>query len=142
MNTTNTLTEKGIWVWFGLIPFRVRPLVLAQIWAIGELVQQCEQLDIEGRFNAIEKMLSQHADIRVIQKVVVLAVFRSSVMRFLFGWYIRKHTTMERYKHVIEFCAQSFNAAFFFTSMSFLRGAHKTTMNTPGAQVHGDSLEE
>ena len=143
MKTTETISERGIWVRFGLLPVYVKPMVLAQIWAIGETLQKCKELDIEGRFNAISKMLSMHEDIRIIQKVVVLAVFRSSIARFLLGWYIRKHTTMERYKRVVEFCAASFNAAFFFASMSFLRGAKRTTMtHTQQATVHGDSSEE
>lgn len=135
--TSSVLAEKAIWVRFGLIPFRIRPLTLAQIWEIGEKVQECKQLEVEGRFNAIEKMLSAHQDIRTLQKIVVKAVFRSSVARFLFGWYIRKHTTMKRYKQVISFCSQSFNAPFFFQSLLFLRGAKQVTMNTHEATRHG-----
>lgn len=137
--TSSVLAEKAIWVRFGLIPFRIRPLTLAQIWEIGEKVQECNQLEVEGRFNAIEKMLSAHQDIRTLQKIVVKAVFRSSVARFLLGWYIRKHTTMKRYKQVISFCSQSFNAPFFFQSMIFLRGAKQVTMNTHEAPLHGAS---
>lgn len=140
--TANALCEKGVWIRFGLIPFRLKPLTLAQIWEIGENVQECKQLDIEGKFNAIEKMLSAHQDVKTLQKIVVKAVFRSSIARFLFGWYISKHTTMNRYKQVISFCAQSFNAPFFFQSMTFLRGAKQVTMNTREVQVRGDSLEE
>lgn len=122
MSTSATIKEKGTWIRFGLLPVHLKPLTLAQIWEIGELVNTCEQLDIQGTFNGIEKMLSMHKDIRVLQKVVIKAIFRSSIARFLFGWYIAKKTTMTRYNEVITFCAQSFNAPFFFQSMTFLRG--------------------
>ncbi len=140
--TSAVLTEKGIWVRFGFIPFYIRPLTLAQIWEIGELIQQCKAVELQGSFNPIEKMLESHKDLHFLQKVVIKAIFRGSVARLLLGWYIRKRTTMERYKRVITFCAKSFDAPFFFQSMTFLRGAKRVTMNTHEAQVHGDSSEE
>ena len=140
--TSEVISEKGIWCLFGMLPLYIRPLTLNQIWEIGELVQDCEKLDLQGEFYAIERMLEAHKDIKHLQHIVIKAVFRSSVKRFLFGWYIRKHTTMNVYKRVISFCAKSFDAPFFFQSMTFLRGAKKVTMNTHEVQVHGDSLEE
>lgn len=136
--TSSVLTEKGTWVRFGLIPFYIRPLTLAQIWEIGELIQKCNAVELQGSFNPIEKMLKSHKDLRFLQKVVVKAVFRGSVARFLLGWYITKKTTMKRYNQVINFCAQSFEAPFFFQSMTSLRGLKQVTMNTrevprPGA---------
>lgn len=120
----------------------MKPLSLEQIWQIGELVQKCDKIDLQGEFYAIERMLESYTDIKILQDVVVKAIFRSSLARFLFGWYIRKKTTMKTYQRVISFCALSFNAPFFFQSMSFLRGAKKVTMNTREAQALGDSLEE
>lgn len=137
-STQKVFSETGVWIRFGWLPFYVRPLTLNQIWEIGEEVGKCEKLDIEGTFNSIEKMLAAHRDIRVLQNVVRKAVFRTSAMRFLLGWYIRRHTTMNRYKQVIEFCAQSFNAPFFFQSMTFLNGAKKTATNTREVQAPGD----
>ena len=87
-------------------------------------------------------MLAAHGDLKHLQNIVVKAVFRSSIARFLFGWYIRKHTTMKVYKRVISFCAKSFDAPFFFQSLTFLRGAKKVTMNTHEAQVRGGLSEE
>lgn len=141
-STANTISEKSIWVLFGWVPFRMKPLSLEQIWQIGELVQKCNKIDLQGEFYAIERMLESYKDIKILQDVVVKAIFRGSLARFLFGWYIRKKTTMKTYQRVISFCAMSFNAPFFFQSMSFLRGALKVTMNTREAQAHGDSLEE
>lgn len=141
-STSEVISEKGAWCLFGWLPFRLRPLTLSQIWEIGEIVQQCDKLDLQGEFYAIERMLSAHKDLKHLQNIVVKAVFRGSVARFLFGWYIRKHTTMNVYKRVISFCAKSFDAPFFFQSLTFLRGAKKVTMNTREAQVLGGSSEE
>lgn len=136
------MTEKGTWVRFGLIPFYIRPLTLAQIWEIGELIQKCKAVELQGSFNPIEKMLESHKDLHFLQKVVEKAIFRGSVARFLLGWYIRKRTTMKRYKQVITFCAQSFDAPFFFQSLISLKGARQMTMNTAEATARGHSLEE
>ena len=136
-STADALTERGEWVRFGWFPVRMRPLTLAQIWEIGEEVSKCGQLDLDGRFNAVEEMLSRHADIRRMQRVVVVALFRSRAARALFGWWVHRTTTMERYERVINFCARSFSAPFFFQSMTFLRGAKDVTMNTRGVQARG-----
>lgn len=141
-STSEVINEKATWCLFGWLPFRLKPLTLSQIWEIGELVQKCDKLDLQGEFYAIERMLAAHGDLKHLQNIVVKAVFRSSIARFLFGWYIRKHTTMKVYKRVISFCAKSFDAPFFFQSLTFLRGAKKVTMNTHEAQVRGDLSEE
>lgn len=137
-STAAVFGEKPTWMMFGWLPVRIKPLTLHQIWEIGELLCQCEQMDSQGQFNAIEKMLAAHADLRLVQKVVVKAIFRTSIARVLFGWYIRRLTTMKRYRKVIEFCATSFDAPFFFQSMIFLRGAKRIVTNTHEAQAHGD----
>lgn len=129
-STATAFTESGTWVKFGWIPFRLRPLTLAQIWEIGEEVSKCGMLDLAGSFNAIEVMLSRHEDVRRLQRVIVIALFRSRAMRRLLGWWVRRTTTMARYERVIDFCARSFSAPFFFRSMTFLRGAKDVTTNT------------
>ena len=140
--TSEVIKEKGIWVMFGCIPIRIKPLTLSQIWEIGEIVSKCEVVELNGKFNAIEKMLSYHEELKHLQEIVIKAVFRGSVARFLFGRYIKHKTTMNVYKQVVAFCAQSFDAPFFFQSMTFLRGAKEVTMNTREAQARGDLSEE
>ncbi len=138
-STQEVFSEQGQWLRFGWLPFHIRPLTLNQIWEIGEEVNRCDKLDIEGTFNSIEKMLSAHRDLRALQRVVIKALFRSWWMRLLFGRYIRRHTTMGHYRRVIEFCAKSFDAPFFFQSMTFLNGAKRTAMSTRAAQALGAS---
>lgn len=137
-STANTFSEKGTWIKFGCIPFYVRPMTLKQIWEIGELVNKCNIIELQGQFNAIEQLLKHSDDLKKIQKVVATAVFRSRLMRFLLGWYLIKKTTMSKYQEVITYCAKSFEAPFFFQSMISLRGAKKVAMNTHEAQAHGD----
>lgn len=139
--TSEVITEKGIWVMFGCIPVRIKPLTLSQIWEIGEIVSKCEIVELNGKFNAIEKMLSYHDELKRLQEIVIKAVFRGSVARFLFGRYIKGKTTMNVYKQVIAFCAQSFDAPFFFQSMNFLRGSKEVTMNTREVRARGDLSE-
>lgn len=137
-STTNTFSEKGTWVRFGIIPFYIRPMTLKQIWEIGELVNKCGIIELQGQFNAIEQLLKHSEDLKKIQKVVITAIFRSSISRVLMGWYIKKKTTMKMYQRVITICAKSFDAPFFFQSMISLRGAKKVAMNTHEVQAHGD----
>ena len=40
MDVTDTITEKGIWVKFGIIPIYVRPLTFAQVTEISELLRR------------------------------------------------------------------------------------------------------
>lgn len=141
-SSTNTFSEKGTWIRFGLLPFYVRPMTLKQIWEIGELVNKCELIELQGKFNAIEQLLKHSKDLKKIQKVVKIAVFRSSLWRFLLGWYLTQKTTMGKFQEVITFCAKSFDAPFFFQSMISLRGAKKVAMNTHEAQAHGGLSEE
>lgn len=142
--TTDVLTEKPIVVRFGLLFFVIRPMTMAQIYEIGAIVEKTEGIDLDGDFNPIVKMLESYKDVKHCSDVIVTMIFRSRIMRKLLGWYIKKHLTMERYRKIIEFGALSFQAAFFLTSFTFLKGTKEVTKptNTAKATVHGDLLEE
>lgn len=139
--TAEVLTEKPRCLRFGLLFFALRPMTMAQIYEIGALVEKTEGIDLHGDFNPIVEMLSRYKDVKLCSQVVVIMLFRSRIMRKLFGWYIRHHLTMSRYQEVIEFGAITFHAGFFLTSFSFLRGAKETTKmtNTAVATALGDS---
>lgn len=141
--TADTITEKPLWLLIGLLPIRVRPMTLAQIWEIGENVSKVKEIDIEGTFNPYQKMFSMWSDAKQINAIVPLILFRSRWARFLFGRYVKKRMTMKRYKAIIEYAALSFDATFFLTNMSFLRGCKETTKtNTNEAIALGDLLAE
>lgn len=142
--TSDVITEKPLLIRFGLLFFVLKPMTMAQIYEIGALVEKTEEIDLNGNFNPIVKMLSQYRDIKTCSQVATVMLFRSLWMRKLFGWYVRHHMTMKRYQSIIEYGAITFRAAFFLTSFSFLKGTKETTKttNTAAATVHGDLLEE
>ena len=142
--TSDVLTEKPIIIRFGLLFFVIRPMTMAQIYEIGAIVEKTEEIELEGDFNPIVKMLESYKDIKACSDVATTMVFRSRWMRKLFGWYIKNHLTMARYQRIIEYGAITFRAAFFLTSFSFLKGAKEVTKttNTAAATARGGSLEE
>lgn len=142
--TSDVLTEKPIIVRFGLLFFVVRPMTMAQIYEIGAIVEKTEEMDLNGDFNPVVKMLSSYKDIATCSEVATTMVFRNRWMRKLFGWYVKRHMTMARYQKIIEFGAITFRAAFFLTSFSFLKGTKETTKmtNTARATAHGVSSGE
>lgn len=141
--TADVITEKPIWMRFGLLYFVLRPMTMAQIYEVGALVEKTEGLALKGEFNPIVEMLSRYQDVNTCSQVATIMLFRSRLMRKLFGWYVRHNMTMSRYKQIIEFGAITFQAGFFLTSFSFLRGAKETTKmtNTAEATALGDSSE-
>lgn len=141
--TSDVITEKPIWMRFGLLYFVLRPMTMAQIYEVGALVEKTEGIDLQGEFNPIVEMLSRYKDVDICSQVATIMLFRSRFMRKLFGWYVRHNMTMSRYKQIIEYGAITFQAGFFLTSFSFLRGAKETTKmtNTAAATALGDSSE-
>lgn len=139
--TADVLTEKPKYMRFGLLFFCLKPMTMAQIYEIGGLVEKTEGINLEGEINPIVEMLSRYEDVETCTQVAITMLFRSRIMRKLFGWYVRRHMTMNRYQEIIEFGAITFRAGFFLTSFSFLRGAKETTKmtNTAAATVLGDS---
>ena len=103
---------------------------MAQIYDIGALVEKAEGLDLHGEFNPIVEMLSRYKDVALCSQIVIIMLFRSRVMRKLFGWYVKQTLTMAKYKEIIEYGAVTFKAAFFLTSFTFLKGAKETTKMT------------
>ena len=76
-----------------------------------------------------------------MSKVFVICLFRSLIMRFLFGWYIRHNLTMREYEKLITFESTSFNINFFLTSIIFLKKT--TTMTNPNpTTAHGQQWVE
>lgn len=133
--TADVITEKPMWMRFGLLYFVLRPMTMAQIYEVGALVEKTEGIDLQGEFNPIVEMLSRYEDVNTCSQVAVIMLFRSRLMRKLFGWYVRHNMTMSRYKSIIEFGAITFQAGFFLTSFSFLRGAKETTKTTNIAEA-------
>lgn len=139
--TADVITEKPMWIRFGLLYFLMKPMTMAQIYEVGAIVEKTEGIDLKGEFNPVVEMLSRYEDVNTCSQVAVTMLFRSRIMRKVFGRYVRHNMTMTHYKRIIEFGAITFQAGFFLTSFTFLRGAKETTKmtNTAEAIVHGDS---
>ena len=45
----NTLSEKGIWVRVGFLPFRLRPITLAQIYEMGAIANDINADGLEEK---------------------------------------------------------------------------------------------
>jgi hypothetical protein len=141
-----TLTERSIWVRFGWLLLRVRPLTLAQLYRIGEIVADIDQCDFKGaeRINPTKVALERYSDFQLCQQVAVHIIFRSRLWRTLLGRFIRSRLTMPKYQQLIAFATHSMNASFFLTSLLSLKGIKQMTQPTRTANqtAHGDSWVE
>ena len=139
----NTLSEKGIWVRVGFLPFRLRPITLAQIYEMGAIANDinADGLEEKKKIKILAETIAHYNDARIMSKVFVICLFRSLLMRFLFGWYIRHNLTMREYEKLITFESTSFNINFFLTSIIFLKKT--TTMTNPNlTTAHGQQWVE
>ena len=139
----NTLSEKGIWIRIGFLPFRLRPITLAQIYEMGAIANDinADGLEEKKKIKILAETITHYNDARIMSKVFIICLFRSLLMRFLFGWYIRHNLTMREYEKLITFESTSFNINFFLTSIIFLK---KTTMmtNPNPTTAHGQQWVE
>ena len=137
----NTLSEKGIWIRIGFLPFRLRPITLAQIYEMGAIANDinADGLEEKKKIKILAETIAHYNDARIMSKVFVICLFRSLLMRFLFGWYIRHNLTMREYEKLITFESTSFNINFFLTSIIFLK---KTTTMTNPTTAHGQQWVE
>ena len=139
----NTLSEKGIWIRVGFLPFRLRPITLAQIYEMGAIANDinADGLEEKKKIKILAETIAHYNDARIMSKVFVICLFRSLLMRFLFGWYIRHNLTMREYEKLITFESTSFNINFFLTSIIFLKKT--TTMTNPNSTTaHGQQWVE
>lgn len=139
----NTLSEKGIWVRVGFLPFRLRPITLAQIYEMGAIANDinADGLEEKKKIKILAETIAHYNDARIMSKVYVICLFRSLLMRFLFGWYIRHNLTMREYEKLITFESTSFNINFFLTSIIFLRKTTTVTNPNP-TTAHGQQWVE
>ena len=139
----NTLSEKGIWIRIGFLPFRLRPITLAQIYEMGAIANDinADGLEEKKKIKILAETIAHYNDARIMSKVFVICLFRSLLMRFLFGWYIRHNLTMREYEKLITFESTSFNINFFLTSIISLKKT--TTMTNPNpTTAHGQQWVE
>lgn len=136
--TVEAFAERPIIVFFGCIPFIVRPITLTQIWEIGNVVKDMAQIErekIEKIMSDVAAVLSYSNEGVNIGNIIVLFMFRSSWMRWLFGSYVKKRLTVKRHKKIQNFMARTMDPAFFLSTIIFLRGIAELTKPTNTAEV-------
>ena len=116
------LSEKSHWIFIGVLPVRIRPLTLNQIFDMGQYA--CE-IDIDGlekdkKINVLSEMLARSGNAKMLQSIFIVCAFRSRLNRFILGWYIRHYLTVKKFKQLVDIIAQSLDANFFLTSIIFL----------------------
>ena len=125
--TTETLSEKSVWLLIGLLPIRVKPLNLRQITEVGELALMIEdvKLDMEQLLSTF--LFSRGKELPIIEEISLKVLFRERWKRFLFGGYIKKRLTTKQLKKVISILEMSVDYRFFLNSLIFLRGMKMKT---------------
>lgn len=129
--------ERPIIIWFGLLPFFVRPITYNQIWDIGEITQSLPTLTqdkVQGLLD-VSATLEFHAEAKKKADIAVLTMFRSSWMRWLFSGFVKKRLTVNRYKKLQNYMAKTMDAAFFLHTIIFLKGLSEVTKTTNTAEV-------
>lgn len=142
----NAIAERPIIIWFGCLPFIVRPLTFTQLFDIGSIskdMPEIEQQKIDGRTN-VSATLVYYEEAYRMSEIAVMTIFRSIWMRKLFRKYIKKRLTVRKYKKLQDYMAQTMDATFFLSTIIFLKGLNETTMptNTSEVTAHGQPLAE
>lgn len=142
--TSDVISEKPRLIRFGFLFFVMRPLTLSQIWEIGAILEEEEMKPVGDGANVIAAMLERLDNMKAAQRIIVTMLFRSSVLRLVFGWFIKRNLTMERYQLMMEYYLMTIRAAFFLISFTSLKGMKEITKqtNTAEATALGDSLVE
>lgn len=140
------LGERPTIIWFGLLPFLIKPVTYNQIWDIGEITQNLPDLTqdkVKGLLDVSATLLF-HAESKRMADVAVITMFRSSWMRWLFGNFVKKRLTVSRYKKLQDYMAKTMDAAFFLHTIIFLKGLKEVTKptNMPEATVPGQPSVE
>lgn len=142
----NTIAERPIMLWFGCLPFIVRPLTFTQLFDIGSIskdMPEVEQKKVDGRTN-VSATLLYYEEASRMSEIAVLTIFRSGWMRKLFRKYIKKRLTVRKYKKLQDYMAQTMDANFFLSTIIFLKGLNEMTKptNTPEVIVPGPQSAE
>ena len=130
----SALTEKSTWMSVGLLPIRLKPITLGQIFEMGEYVNDInsEGLSVNARINTIAEMLLKYKNAPLMQEIFIVCAFRSRWMRKIFRRYILKRLTVGHFQKVIEHITKAYTANFFLTSIIFL---HQTKPMTEPKQT-------
>lgn len=129
---SDTLTEKGIWIKFGLIPLYIKPLNFSQVTEIAELISKYNNKDYgnsDGKtFMSIAlDNIAKEGNAEIIHKICKISVFRSAWKRKVFGFIVSRNLTSEVYKKIFSCVISAYDLSFFLTSLVFMKGVKMKT---------------
>lgn len=134
-HVADVLAEKPALIRVGLFLFKLRPLTLGQIYEMGAAANDINADDLEDSGDQVKRvrimaaLINHHKDAKAMERIFVICLFRKRWKRLLFGRYVAKRLTMDKFQQLVTYISTSFNANFFLTSIIFLRQA--TTMTEP-----------
>ena len=139
---SDILSEKPVWIRVGFIPFRVKPVTLSQIYEMGAIANDINSDGIEDKdkFYVLAETLSHYNDARLMTEIFKVCIFRSSIMRWIFGKYIKHNLTLMHFQQLMMYLMKSLNINFFLTSIISLR--RTSLMTEPSlTTAHGQQSE-
>ena len=141
--TADILTERSRWMRIGLLPVRLRPLTLGQIYEMGEFVDglEVDGLNVKEKVNLAAEMLARYKSARLMQEVFLVTAFRRRWKRAIFRRYVLRRLTVRQFKTCVEVITDAFTANFFLTSIIFL-GQTKTMTEPSQTTALGQQSEE
>lgn len=136
------VSERGKWFRVGLLFFKVKPITLGQIYELGSFVEKLDAEGLDGkRLRLYAEVFSRYDNALLMQHIYLITAFRSNWKRLLFGWYIKKRLTLEKYAEMLDFMFENLDANFFLTSIISLK--RTTRMTEPrSTTARGQSSEE
>lgn len=141
--TADTVEERSVWILIGLLPIRLRPLTLGQIYEMGQFACDMEAsgLDLKARIVASAEMLARWKSARLMQEVFLVCAFRRHWKRRLFRRYVLNRLTVGKFQRAVAMITDSFTANFFLTSIIFLSQTNMMSEPNPTTR-HGQQSGE
>lgn len=139
----DTLSERSKWMRVGLMPIKIKPLTLSQIYDMGAAGNDVngDDLQTDEKVNIIGVLMKHAKDAKAMQDIFLVCAFRKKWKRWLFGHYLRSRLTVKHFNILLSIIATTFNANFFLTSIIFLSQT-KIITNPSQTTPHGQSSEE
>lgn len=140
---SDILSEKPLWIRIGLLPLRIKPVTLSQIYEMGAIANDIDSKDIEGKekFYVLAETLKHYNDARLMTDIFMVCAFRSRLVRKLLGWYVRHNLTLMHFQELMTYLTRSLNINFFLTSIISLR--RTSLMTEPSlTTAHGQQSGE
>ncbi len=139
---TDTMAERATLMRIGLLPILARPLTLLQIEEMAELARQMDEADGDYEGTTTSYTFSHGKDAGLLNRAIVVSLFRKRIWRALFGGYVMKRMDSWTMERCVKRIRETFDFGFFLTSIIFLKGMRRTEKEKTEATALGDSWVE